>query len=120
MALQTITILSRSGILDLDTLAVAVDAGATDWWPNTGSEFVYVNNGNAGSLTVTLQYNGPSGSIDGQALTAKTCIFATTKRGLIGPFPTMYYTSQSTGFATLGWSVTATVKVAIVRFTPSG
>lgn len=119
MALQTVTTISRSGILDLDSTAVAADAGLTDWWVGTGNEFLYVNNGSGGNLTVTLQYNGPAGTVDGQAVANRTVVIATGKRAIIGPFPVDKYVSQSTTFVTVGWSTVSSVKVAVLRWTPN-
>lgn len=119
MATQTIIPITRAGLSGHDligTTLVAADVGGTDKWLNTGKEFVYVNNGNGSSLVVTLQYNGPSGSVDGQSLTNKTVTIATGKSDVIGPFPTAFY-NDSNGFCTLGWSVTSSVKLAVLQLT---
>lgn len=118
MALQTVVTLGRAGIVDLDASAVAADAGLTDWWPNSdGANFLYVNNGSGGSLTVTLQYNGPGATVDGVALANKTVVIATLKRALIGPFVPNLYTAAGTGFTTVAWSTVTSVKLLVVRFT---
>ncbi len=117
--LQTPIALTRAGVGDLDAVAVAADAGGSDWWQATGAEFVYVYNGNAGALTVTLPYNGPQGTIDGQAVPARTVPVPAGQRKLIGPFPAGLYQATATGFVTVQWSLTAGVKLAVVRWQPN-
>lgn len=119
MANQTITQISRAGATDLDALAVAADAGLTDWWTGTGNEFLYVNNGGGSPITLTLQYNGPGGTIDGVALSNRTVSVGAGKRAIVGPFPGNLYTSQSTGRVTVGWSAVTSVKVAVLQWTPN-
>jgi hypothetical protein len=119
MSLQTISNLTRAALIDLDTLAAAADVGGIDWWTGaTGSEYVYVNNGNAGSLTVTLQFNSGL-TVDGQTPPNRTVVIATGKRALIGPFPTSIYNSGANAQVTLGWSVTSGVKVLVFRVAPN-
>lgn len=114
MATQTVTTLNHgTNLLDVLASAFAVDVGGTDKWINTGTQFVIVNNGNAGSLTVTLNY-GSGGTIDGQVLPNKTFAVATTKWGIFGPFPTGLF-NDANSYCTLAWSLTATVKALIVQ-----
>lgn len=113
MALQTPVNITRAGQLLVTGSLVAADVGGTDWWTGTGREYVYINNANAGSLTVTLNW-GSGGQVDGVTPTAKTFVLATTQVGIIGPFPSAQYVNNSTGFVTIAWSVTSSVKFLVL------
>lgn len=110
MAVQTVNVISRTG-LNLDSVAVAADAGLTEKWAGTGAEFLYVLNGGGSSITVTL--NIPT-TIDGQAVTAKTVTIAAAEHALIGPFNTSYY-NDSNGNVNITWSAVTSVKLAVCK-----
>lgn len=121
MADTAVTQISRNGILDLDSSAVAASAGNTDSWiSNGGNEFIYVNNNSGGNLIVTLQYNGPGGTVDGGALTNRTVTIATGKRALIGGFPAGLYASAAANRVTIGWSTHTSVTWLPVGWAPNG
>ena|SRR5579859_7392119 len=117
MALQTVTVLSRTGIADLVASAVAADVGLSDSWPNTGKEMVFVNNGGGSPITVTLTL-GDGGKVDGQVPAAKTVTVNAGKSALIGPFPPSIYNVVSTGNASIAYSGVTSVKVLVVQFVP--
>jgi hypothetical protein len=79
---------NRTGVLDLTAGAACTAAG--DSVDNTnGTTFVIFFNALAGNLTVTMVY-GPSGTVDGSVLPAKTGVIAAGKIAIFGPFTTLY------------------------------
>jgi hypothetical protein len=110
VALQTVHLTSRAGI-DLDATAIAADTGLTETWPGTGSEFLYVNNGGASALTVTLTI---SATVDGQPVSSKTVSVPAGARWIIGPFPVASY-NDSARNTHVSWSTATSVKVAVFR-----
>jgi hypothetical protein len=110
MAVQTIHLTSRAG-LDLDATAIAADAGLTESWPGSGAEFLYVNNGGTGALTVTLTIPV---QVDGQSVASKTVSVPAGARWLIGPFPPTSYNDSSRNVH-ISWSTATSVKVAVLR-----
>ena len=110
MATQTIQIISRAGI-NLDSVAVAADTGLTETWPGSGTEFLYVSNGAAAAITVTLTIPV---TVDGQPVTNKTVSVAASAHALIGPFPRSSYNDTSNNVH-IGWSSATSVKLAVLR-----
>jgi hypothetical protein len=97
--------------LELSTLPVAATNGDT---AATGSgTFLYVKNTNASACVVTL---ATPGQIDGRLAIADSTfsVAATTGIGVI-PLYTALYADPTTGLATITYSVTSGVTVAVVR-----
>lgn len=97
--------------LDIGSLPVAATNGDT---AACGSgTFLYVKNGNAAACTVTLT---TPGQVDGRLAIADSAfvVAATTGIGLI-PLISSLYADPTTGLATINYSVTSTVSVAVVR-----
>jgi hypothetical protein len=107
-ATLAVTVVSRAG-QDLTTLAVAADAAKTDKFLNTGSQFVWINNGSGADITVTLNY-GVGGTIDGQALPARVVTVTKAHSVLVGPFPTGLY-NDANGYMSITYSAATTVTV---------
>jgi len=97
--------------LDIGALPVAASNGDTA--PCGPGTFLYVKNGNAAACTVTLT---TPGQVDGRLAIADSTfsVAATTGIGLI-PLIASLYADPTTGLATINYSVTATVSVAVVR-----
>lgn len=109
MAVQTVQTVNRSG-LQLDTVAVAADAALSDKWIGTGSEFLYINNGGASSLTVTFPIQQ---TVDGQTVTSRTMTVAAGKHALVGPFPTGVF-NDANGYVNVQWSEVSSVTIAVL------
>lgn len=109
----TVQSFSRTASVSLDDVAVAAD-GTGNKWANTGVEFLYVNNGGVGSITIT-QVFGANGTVDGQAGSARTTTVGAGKRMLIGPWPANFYNDAS-NFMTVTYSGVTTVTVAAVKY----
>jgi hypothetical protein len=102
MAVLTVNQITRAGLTD--TLAAANVGG--DLLPNTGKEWIEVNNGSGGSINVLI-----SGYVDGQAITVQTIAVGASARKKIGPFPPHLYNNPS-GQVAIGYSAVTTVTVA--------
>jgi hypothetical protein len=97
--------------VDISTLLVAATNGDTA--PCGSGTFLVVKNGNAAPCTVTVACPV---KVDGRLTTtssASPAIPATTGIGFI-PLPA-YYVDPTTGLATITYSVTSSVTVAVVR-----
>lgn len=81
LAVQTI---SRDGITPSFT-AANVDGHEIN---NSGRMFLYVKNGDASPITVTIV---TPGTVDGLAVADKTVTVPATDEEVIGPFPPQYY-----------------------------
>lgn len=109
MADLIVKVISRAG-LNLDTDDVAADV-AGDKFPNTGAEFLYVNNANASSRTLTLT---TPNTVDGQAVGDRQVTVPGLTKMLIGPFPKNIYNDVDDKVA-VGYSAVTDVTVAAVR-----
>ncbi|QTD96970.1 hypothetical protein [Streptomyces cyanogenus] len=97
--------------LDIGSLPVAATNGDT---AACGSgTFLYVKNTNASACTVTLT---TPGQIDGRLAVADSTFSVAANTG-IGVIPLIYnlYADPTTGLATITYSVTSGVSVAVVR-----
>lgn len=99
---------------------VGLDIGATPIAATNGDTaacgsgtFLYVKNANAAACTVTL---ATPGQVDGRLAIADSTftVAASTGIGLI-PLIASLYADPTTGLATITYSVTASVTVAVVR-----
>lgn len=106
MAVLTVTQISRTGTLES---LVAAAAGG-DLLPNTGKEWIEVNNGGGSSINVTI-----TGYVDGVAVTAQTIAVANSTRRKIGPFPPTAYNNSSNQVA-IGYSAVTSVTVGAFSF----
>lgn len=97
--------------LDIGALPVAATNGDTA--PCGSGTFLYVKNANAAACTVTLV---TPGQVDGRLAIADSTfvVAATTGIGII-PLLSSLYADPTTGLATINYSVTASVTVAVVR-----
>lgn len=109
MAVQTVQTIGRAG-LNLETVAVAADVGLTEKWAGTGAEFLYVNNGQASPITVTITIEQ---TVDGQTVAARTVSVPASHHMLIGPFPTGVYNDTS-GNVNISWSSATSVTLAVL------
>lgn len=108
LALQTI---SRTGIVPSFT---AAPAGGSALDNTTGRVFLYVKNGGASPITVTI---GSAKTIDGRTLAAPTVTVANAAEKIIGPFPKSLYNEvePDTGLTEavkIAYSAVTTVTVA--------
>lgn len=97
--------------LDIGALPIAATNGDT---AACGSgTYLYVKNANAAACTVTIT---TPGQVDGRLAIADSAftIAATTGIGII-PLIASLYADPVTGLATINYSVTASVTVAVVR-----
>lgn len=97
--------------LDIGALPVAATNGDTA--PCGPGTFLYVKNVNAAACTVTLT---TPGQVDGRLAVADSTfsVAANTGIGLI-PLVASLYADSTTGLATINYSVTSSVSVAVVR-----
>lgn len=109
---RTVQAIGRAGI-NLTTLAAAADATG-DNFANTGSEFLYVNNASAGTITLTLVGQQ---TVDGQTVTNRTVAIPTVNAMLIGPFPVGIY-NDANGRANVTWSGVTSTTIVACKLTP--
>lgn len=85
MATLAIQTMSRSGLAK----SLAGAAGGGDEFVNTGSEFIWIENGSGSPITLTI---ATPQIIDGNLQVAeRTVVLSATTEYLIGPFPTGPY-----------------------------
>lgn len=97
--------------LDIGSLPVAATNGDT---AACGSgTFLFVKNANAAACTVTLT---TPAQVDGRLAVADSSFTVAANTG-VGVIPLIYslYADPTTGLATINYSVTASVTVAVVR-----
>ncbi|MGW3152776.1 hypothetical protein [Streptomyces sp. NPDC001089] len=96
-----------------DIGAAPVAATNGDTAPCGAGTFLYVKNANAAACTVTLT---TPGQVDGRLAIADSTfsVAASTGIGIIPLIPGLY-ADPTTGLATINYSVTASVTVAVVR-----
>lgn len=98
--------------LDISTSLVAATNGDTA--PCGGGTFLLVKNASGSAITVTLT---TPGVVDGRLAIADSTspsIALTTGLGII-PLPYNLYADPTTGLATINYSATSSVTVAVVR-----
>src|SRR5579871_3542212 len=105
-ATLTVSTIGRTG-QDLTSIAVAADAGKSDKFLNTGSQFFYCNNAGGSPITLTLTY-GTGGTIDGQTLPNRTITVTNGHSVLVGPFPTNLY-NDANGYMNVSYSAVTSV-----------
>lgn len=111
----TILEISRAG-KSLDKLAVAPTATHGNKFVNDGKTFLFVRNGSAGDITVTIE---APGSVDGMAIADLVVTVKATGDAngldelLIGPFTSIF--NQSDGYVWAVFSAVATVTTAAFR-----
>ncbi|MFF2383767.1 hypothetical protein [Streptomyces sp. NPDC058108] len=97
--------------LDIGSLPVAATNGDTA--PCGGGTFLYVKNANAAACTVTLT---TPGTVDGRLAVADSTFSVAANTGIgVIPLITSLYADPTTGLATINYSVTSSVTVAVVR-----
>lgn len=108
MATLTVQIIDVDGLVNPTETAV----NSSDDFPNTGKEFLYVDNQNGSACVVTIT---DTGSVEPSGATAwdpdVTVSIPTTEKALIGPFPTKRFSDS----VAIGYSVTASVTAAVYR-----
>lgn len=107
----TPTPISRLGI-DPELVDTAASADGHQF-TNTGREFIWVDNGSASPITVTLDIKE---TVDGQPVTDPTVTVAAGVAKMIGPFPTGVY-NDDCGKVNFTVSLATTVTVAALRLT---
>lgn len=110
MAVLTVQEVNRNGFDLLGSIVAADVAG--DSWPNTGTEFLYVDNQH-GSTPCTVGLDIQL-SVDGQTVPDKTVVVAAGAKKLIGPFPTATY-NDGNSRAKVTYTSVASVKVAALK-----
>ena len=97
--------------LDIGSVPVAATNGDT---AACGSgTFLYVKNANASTCTVTLT---TPGQVDGRLAVADSSFTVAANTGIgIIPLIASLYADPTTGLATINYSVTSSVTVAVVR-----
>lgn len=105
-----------AGVVPTDQVVIAADGLK---FVNNGVEYLWIENGNASSLTVTAKVP-PSRTVYGQTVPDKTWTIATGTKKMIGPFPPELFRrnqGESGGdpFMTyLDFSVGTTVKATLI------
>lgn len=90
MAQLTIQTTDRTGTSwSVSGNKVAAAAGG-DYFANSGSELLFVENTSGGSITLTEVF-GVNATLDGVTPTSKTVVVANNKQLLLGPYPTQLY-----------------------------
>lgn len=85
MALLTPVLSSRAGVA---LTGVTPTASTGDTFANTGKEYIFVNNGSAGSINVTLDMVA---TLDGAAVTDPVVAVGAGVTKVIGPLPPALY-----------------------------
>jgi len=112
MAILTPTQISRVGVLE--TLAAATVTG--DVLPNTGKEFITINNGSGTTLTVTLPF-ASTVNVDTVDPTDRTVSILAGARKIMGPFPPSLY-SNASGQVAINYSAVTDVTVGAFKLVP--
>lgn len=112
MADLTVNSISRDSILLTTTAA----AGGGDAFLNTGQEFILVENGGVGGITVTIATQATS---DGLAIADRSFGVAAGATRLAGPFPTALY-NDGEGKVQLTYTGVTSVGVWVGKFTAGG
>jgi hypothetical protein len=107
MALLTVTTVSRAGAV---LSGVAATATTGDAFPNTGKEFLVVNNGSGASIDVALKVRK---TVDGQAVADRTVAVAAGAVRIIGPFPLDQYNDANARVTAICSAVTSVTVQAI-------
>jgi hypothetical protein len=109
VALLSPMVASRAGVLHALTAA----AGGGDTFANGGAQVLIVDNADATSKTVTLNF--PSGTtVDGQSVTPRTVTVAAGARKYIGPFPPTTYNDSTSGLVSVSYSAVTSVTVGVL------
>lgn len=108
MATLTAQQIVRTGLKP--TMASAASGG--DEFPNTGKEWLYFKNGEAGEITVTLDIET---TVDGQPVTDPTVAIPAGEQKFIGPFPPAIYNNSTTGRVSVTYSAVTSLTVAVMK-----
>jgi len=87
-------------------------AGGGDKFVNTGTEFLYLKNGDVASKTLSMVIQSTP---DGQTVAAKQVVVPAGEFRIIGPFPPMYNDTQSK--VNLTYSAVTSLQVAVMKLT---
>lgn len=121
MAVLTVNAINKTGITDVGA-QLAAAAGGGDSFPNTGKEFLYVNNGGGGSITVTISSNG-AGTVCNFGVTGtqhdKTLTVGAGKIGVIGGLDPKQF-NDSNGRVQVTYSGVSSVTVGAFALPPAG
>lgn len=111
MATLTVQDLKRTGL----ALATVAAAGGGDKFLPSKDTFLYVNNGGAGAITVTV---ATPNEVPGLPDVGQTDVSVSVPAGAaryIGPFPYEFFSNSADGLADITYSGVATVTVAAVK-----
>lgn len=111
MAVLTAETVSRSGV---DVAGVAASSGG-DEFDNSGSDFVEIKNGGAGSINVTFVTQA---TVDGEAVADKVVAVPAGTTKIIGPFPKGIY-NNANGRVQMTYSAVTSVTVKVLRCIPA-
>lgn len=107
MAQLSVQEIDRDGLNP--TLSAA--AGGGDSWANTGKEFIYINNGDASPVTLTIVTQQ---TVDGQAVADRTVTIPAGEFRLVGPFPVGTY-NDGNNLCQLTYSGVTSLTLGIVK-----
>lgn len=98
-------------VTGLEPAALAAAAAGGDQFANTGREFVEINNGSGGDITVT--FNSQVACNYGSDHDVAVVVTAGERR-LIGPFPTGRFNDAS-GFVLITYSGVTTLTIGVYK-----
>src|SRR5262245_20914970 len=110
MAILTVKLTSRSG-LDLAGSVAASSGG--DQWLSDGTELLWIQNGGAASIVLTLKFNAAV-AVDGQTPANRTVSVAAGQLLIVGPFPVGEYKDPG-GYMNVGYSSVTSLSVLVFR-----
>lgn len=112
MAVLTVNTADRNGLaVAAADAALVAAAGGGDSFPNTGVEFVLIDNADAGDVTVTFDIRS---TVDGQPVTDRTVVVSAGGRKLVGPFSTSIY-NDANSRVNITYSGVTNLKVAALK-----
>lgn len=97
------------------TVVTYTAVSASDTFVPDDRTLLHVKNGGGSPSTVTV--TTPGTAAGGLAITDSISSVANGTEEFIGPFPTQHFADPATGLATVTFSFTTTVTVAVVRAT---
>lgn len=114
MARTTLVVQSSGRLTQLDNPTLNAAHADGNKFDNSSERVVlYITNGNAATLTVTMIR--PGTDVEGLAIPDKTYSILTTATAVIGPFPRTYNQDGTTNEVWVDWSVTTSVTVQCIK-----
>ena len=115
-ALLTVTTIDENApVANIATSAVSASAGG-DTAVNNGNMFLYVKNGSASSVTVTVTPNTTTYAVPGGlgvvTVSAVTDVIPASDEGILGPFPVGPFNNGGNGQISITYSSATSVTIA--------